>query len=327
MDDVEHMGRAMQLAASVRSATTPNPWVGAVLVSADGSTVVGEGATAPPGGAHAEVTALRQAGEAARGATLYTHARALFAPWTDAALHRGHHRRRGGPGRHRRRGSGSPGGRARPGRAGGGRHRRDPRRGGGRGIRPAGALPQAPHDRSALGRPEDGGQPGRPHRRPRRDQPLDHRRGGPARRPSPAGRVRRRAGRGGHGPSRRPRADRSSGGRRRSTPSPSGWCWAVRPREPGSTRPSSSRGISARCWTSSAAAGCSRCSSRGAPGWPTISTPPAWSTATCCTWLRSSSGATTPDRSFPVQELAQLTMYGRAGWCRWSAWVTIFEWR
>ena len=72
MDDVEHMGRAMQLAASVRSATTPNPWVGAVLVIADGSTVVGEGATAPPGGAHAEVTALRQAGEAARGATLYT---------------------------------------------------------------------------------------------------------------------------------------------------------------------------------------------------------------------------------------------------------------
>ena len=72
MDDVEHMGRAMQLAASVRSATTPNPWVGAVLVTADGSTVVGEGATAPPGGAHAEVTALRQAGEAARGATLYT---------------------------------------------------------------------------------------------------------------------------------------------------------------------------------------------------------------------------------------------------------------
>jgi diaminohydroxyphosphoribosylaminopyrimidine deaminase/5-amino-6-(5-phosphoribosylamino)uracil reductase len=72
MDDVEHMGRALALAATVRSATTPNPWVGAVLVTADGSTVVGEGATAPPGGAHAEVTALSQAGEAARGATLYT---------------------------------------------------------------------------------------------------------------------------------------------------------------------------------------------------------------------------------------------------------------
>jgi diaminohydroxyphosphoribosylaminopyrimidine deaminase/5-amino-6-(5-phosphoribosylamino)uracil reductase len=72
MDDVEHMGRAMELAATVRSATTPNPWVGAVVVSADSGSVVGEGATAPPGGAHAEVTALRQAGEAARGATLYS---------------------------------------------------------------------------------------------------------------------------------------------------------------------------------------------------------------------------------------------------------------
>ncbi len=72
MDDVEHMGRAMELAATVRSATTPNPWVGAVVVSPDGSTVIGEGATAPPGGAHAEVTALGQAGDATRGATLFT---------------------------------------------------------------------------------------------------------------------------------------------------------------------------------------------------------------------------------------------------------------
>jgi diaminohydroxyphosphoribosylaminopyrimidine deaminase/5-amino-6-(5-phosphoribosylamino)uracil reductase len=72
MDDVEHMGRAMELAATVRSATTPNPWVGAVVVTADGGSIVGEGATAPPGGAHAEVTALRHAGEAARGATLYS---------------------------------------------------------------------------------------------------------------------------------------------------------------------------------------------------------------------------------------------------------------
>ena len=72
MDDVEHMGRAMELAAKVRSVTTPNPWVGAVLVAEDGETVIGEGATAPPGGAHAEVTALGQAGAAARGATLYS---------------------------------------------------------------------------------------------------------------------------------------------------------------------------------------------------------------------------------------------------------------
>ncbi len=75
MDDVEQMRRAMALAAAVRSSTAPNPWVGCVVVprgaeGADGPTVF-EGATAPPGGPHAEVTALGAAGDAARGATLY----------------------------------------------------------------------------------------------------------------------------------------------------------------------------------------------------------------------------------------------------------------
>jgi len=49
--------------------TAPNPAVGAVVVR-DGR-VVGVGATQPPGGAHAEVVALADAGAAARGATLY----------------------------------------------------------------------------------------------------------------------------------------------------------------------------------------------------------------------------------------------------------------
>ena len=62
------MARAGSLAAGVRRATAPNPWVGAVVV-ADG-VVVGEGATAPPGGPHAEVTALAAAGARARGATV-----------------------------------------------------------------------------------------------------------------------------------------------------------------------------------------------------------------------------------------------------------------
>jgi diaminohydroxyphosphoribosylaminopyrimidine deaminase / 5-amino-6-(5-phosphoribosylamino)uracil reductase len=48
---------------------SPNPAVGCVIV-ADG-TVVGRGYTQPPGGAHAEVVALREAGERARGATVY----------------------------------------------------------------------------------------------------------------------------------------------------------------------------------------------------------------------------------------------------------------
>lgn len=63
------MARAFELARAVRGTTSPNPAVGAVLVN--GSRIVGEGATQPPGGPHAEVMALRQAGDLARGATMY----------------------------------------------------------------------------------------------------------------------------------------------------------------------------------------------------------------------------------------------------------------
>ena len=63
------MARAFELARAVRGTTSPNPAVGAVIVN--GSRIVGEGATQPPGGPHAEVMALREAGEQARGATMY----------------------------------------------------------------------------------------------------------------------------------------------------------------------------------------------------------------------------------------------------------------
>ncbi len=79
MHDVELMRGAMAQAATVRSGTAPNPWVGCVVVPADpgddaaaaGAGGVFTGATAPPGGPHAEVVALTAAGEAARGAVLY----------------------------------------------------------------------------------------------------------------------------------------------------------------------------------------------------------------------------------------------------------------
>ena len=70
MHNVEAMDRAMTLAASVRATTTPNPWVGCVLEATDGTTF--EGATSPPGGPHAEAVALAAAGDAARGATVWT---------------------------------------------------------------------------------------------------------------------------------------------------------------------------------------------------------------------------------------------------------------
>src|SRR5690349_16175540 len=62
------MARARELGTSVLGSTSPNPPVGAVVLAADG-TVAGEGATAPPGGPHAEVRALDQAGDRARGGT------------------------------------------------------------------------------------------------------------------------------------------------------------------------------------------------------------------------------------------------------------------
>lgn len=67
------MRRAIDLAASVRTSTSPNPWVGAVVLTADGRTF--GGATEPPGGSHAEIVALHAAradGAETSGATLYS---------------------------------------------------------------------------------------------------------------------------------------------------------------------------------------------------------------------------------------------------------------
>lgn len=61
--------RVLELAARGRFSTSPNPRVGAVLLSPRGE-VVGEGFHERAGGPHAEVAALAAAGERARGATL-----------------------------------------------------------------------------------------------------------------------------------------------------------------------------------------------------------------------------------------------------------------
>jgi diaminohydroxyphosphoribosylaminopyrimidine deaminase/5-amino-6-(5-phosphoribosylamino)uracil reductase len=66
--DAAAMAMALDLARSCDYATSPNPMVGAVVVRE--GRVVGRGRTAPAGGPHAEVSALAEAGEIARGATL-----------------------------------------------------------------------------------------------------------------------------------------------------------------------------------------------------------------------------------------------------------------
>ena len=62
------MHRALALGELVRGTTSPNPPVGAVVLSPD-DRLLGEGATAPAGGPHAEIVALEAAGDAARGGT------------------------------------------------------------------------------------------------------------------------------------------------------------------------------------------------------------------------------------------------------------------
>ncbi|WP_243093813.1 bifunctional diaminohydroxyphosphoribosylaminopyrimidine deaminase/5-amino-6-(5-phosphoribosylamino)uracil reductase RibD [Thermus thalpophilus] len=67
--DERFLRRALQLAERARGHTSPNPLVGAVLVRE--GRIVGEGYHPKAGEPHAEVFALRQAGEFARGATAY----------------------------------------------------------------------------------------------------------------------------------------------------------------------------------------------------------------------------------------------------------------
>jgi diaminohydroxyphosphoribosylaminopyrimidine deaminase / 5-amino-6-(5-phosphoribosylamino)uracil reductase len=68
-EDLRWMEAALNLGSRSLGLAAPNPAVGAILVK-DGA-VVGRGATAPGGRPHAERIAIAEAGESARGATLY----------------------------------------------------------------------------------------------------------------------------------------------------------------------------------------------------------------------------------------------------------------
>ena len=75
--DAEFMARALQLARRGLFTTDPNPRVGCVIVK-DGL-VVGTGWHERAGEPHAEIHALKTAGERARGATAMSH-------WNPAAI-------------------------------------------------------------------------------------------------------------------------------------------------------------------------------------------------------------------------------------------------
>jgi diaminohydroxyphosphoribosylaminopyrimidine deaminase/5-amino-6-(5-phosphoribosylamino)uracil reductase len=66
---MRYMGQALSLAKLALGQASPNPAVGAVVVKK--GVVVGQGYTQPPGSHHAEVIALRQAGDKARGGVMY----------------------------------------------------------------------------------------------------------------------------------------------------------------------------------------------------------------------------------------------------------------
>ncbi len=67
--DREYMKKVFRLAGKAKGRTSPNPLVGAIIVKDD--TIVGQGYHEKYGAAHAEIKALKEAGEKARGGTLY----------------------------------------------------------------------------------------------------------------------------------------------------------------------------------------------------------------------------------------------------------------
>jgi diaminohydroxyphosphoribosylaminopyrimidine deaminase / 5-amino-6-(5-phosphoribosylamino)uracil reductase len=94
--DEQFLHRALDLARQGIGLASPNPYVGAVIVDRSGG-IVGTGAYTYEGVKHAEVCALEQAGDKARGATLYINLephshQGRTPPCTDALIAAGIHR-------------------------------------------------------------------------------------------------------------------------------------------------------------------------------------------------------------------------------------------
>lgn len=91
-NDLEFMCQAVEVAKEARLRSSPNPWVGAVVVS-EGK-IISSAATGFHGELHAEAQALSEVGEKARGATLYTTLepcshQGLTGPCTEAIINSG----------------------------------------------------------------------------------------------------------------------------------------------------------------------------------------------------------------------------------------------
>jgi diaminohydroxyphosphoribosylaminopyrimidine deaminase / 5-amino-6-(5-phosphoribosylamino)uracil reductase len=66
---MDYMERAISLAKLALGQVSPNPAVGSVIVKDD--KIIGQGYTQPPGSSHAEIMALKEAGDQVKGSTMY----------------------------------------------------------------------------------------------------------------------------------------------------------------------------------------------------------------------------------------------------------------
>lgn len=93
MTDLDYMKSVLRLAAKGRGQTSPNPMVGAIIVNKN--RVIGKGYHRKAGTPHAEILALREAGERARGSAIYVnlepccHRDKKTPPCTDAIIQSG----------------------------------------------------------------------------------------------------------------------------------------------------------------------------------------------------------------------------------------------